>query len=53
MLPNTLTFSLFMFPVISFMAALVMINLLPRLDSLGWPFRRKTDSRRATHTRQN
>lgn len=47
MMPNTLSFGLFMFPVISFMAALAVANLLPKLDNLGWLLRRKPDNAQA------
>jgi hypothetical protein len=43
MLFNDLTFGLFMFPVISFMAVLVATTyILPKLAHFNWPLGRKT-----------
>lgn len=39
MLPNALTFGLFMFPVISFMVVLLTVNLIRhKFEHLEWPF---------------
>lgn len=42
---STYTLGLFMLPVLSFMAALMMINVLPKLGQLReWRWRKKSHS---------